>query len=369
MKNNAKQLAYQARDNEDEGHLHFSDFRRTFSREWNELKEHLLSEDRKKRLPQMTGFQRFWRIPFWLLKALFQKLNRFRRILLIVSFVLLFQEIRYSSSAEHINISLNSQYLGFFLLLFILMLELKDKLLARHELEAGRAVQKALMPEQNPKVPGWAIWLYSRSANDVGGDLLDYYAISPQRNGIALGDVSDKGLGAALLMANLQATLRALAPDHPGLEQLGKKVNHIFYQEGLAKNFASLIYLEISAHSGRVRWINAGHLPPNLVRQRRIIELSKGEAALGLGANTDYTEQTVDLLPGDILVLYSDGLTDARNNEGAFFGEERMHTILIDSSLLKPDQIGASLLHHIDRFIDDAPVHDDLTLAIIQRVE
>src|SRR5512138_3275825 len=92
----------------------------------------------------------------------------------------------------------------------VLMLELKDKLLARSELEAGRTVQLALMPDRPPVVPGWDIWLYSRSANDVGGDLVDYLQIDPQRLGVMLGDVAGKGLPAALLMAKLQATLRAL---------------------------------------------------------------------------------------------------------------------------------------------------------------
>ncbi len=348
--------------------LSFDDFRRTLIREWHELKEHLLSEDRQKRLPQMSGFRKFIFIPIWLLKALFQKLNRFRQILLILSFVLLYQQIKFSLPDNQVRISMDSQALGFFILLFILMLELKDKLLARGELEAGRAVQKALTPPEKPQVPGWDIWLYTRSANEVGGDLLDYYVINSGRNGIAVGDVSDKGLAAALLMASLQATLRALAPDHDNLEELGKKVNHIFFREGLAKKFASLIYLELSAHSNCIRWINAGHLPPLLVSDGKVIELAKGEAALGLCNDTSYHAQKATLTSGEIFVLYSDGLSEARNTEGAFYGEERIHRLLLKSAPMSAEQIGAVLLQDVEGFIGDAPVHDDLTLAIIKRV-
>jgi len=352
----------------DEG-MRFDEIRRTLIRDWQDLKEHFLDEERQKRLPHMTPFQRCIRIPIWLIKALLQKLNWFRRLLLILSFAMIYQGMVAGLNANGSHGEVGPGFvLGFLLLLFVLMLELKDKVLARNELEAGRVVQNALRPDQCPTVPGWGIWLYTRSANDVGGDLLDFIAMPPQHYGIALGDVSDKGLAAALLMAKLQATLRALAPDTPRMADLGEKLNRIFYQDGLSKNFASLIYLELSPTSGQITWINAGHLPPVVLRQRQLTELPKGEAALGLAAQTRYSEHQWQMEDGDVLLIYSDGLSEARNEFGKFFGEDRIQKVLTNSASLNPKDIGAALLHHVDRFIGDARLHDDLTIALIQKL-
>jgi phosphoserine phosphatase RsbU/P len=360
---------YSESNKKNDDKMHIDEIRRTLIRDWQDLKEHFLDEERQKRLPHMTPFQRCIRIPIWLIKALMQKLNWFRRLLLILSFVMIYQGLVTVSGAGNSHSEVGPGFvIGFLLLLFVLMLELKDKVLARNELEAGRGVQNALRPDQCPTVPGWGIWLYTRSANDVGGDLLDFIAIPPQRYGVALGDVSDKGLAAALLMAKLQATLRALAPDSPGLADLGQKLNRIFYQDGLSKNFASLIYLELSPASGQINWINAGHLPPVLLRQRQLTELPKGDAALGLAAHTLYSKHEWQMEAGDVLLIYSDGLSEARNEFGKFFGEERIEKVLANSASLNPKDIGASLLHHVDRFIGDARLHDDLTIALIQKL-
>jgi serine phosphatase RsbU (regulator of sigma subunit) len=117
---------------------------------------------------------------------------------------------------------------------------LKDKLLAHGELESGRAVQRAMIPEQAPLVPGWNLWLFTRSANEVGGDLVDFLRMNGDRFGIAIGDVAGKGLGAALFMVKIQATLRALTPDHDSLTDLASKLNRICPRWNATK-FASLL--------------------------------------------------------------------------------------------------------------------------------
>jgi len=129
--------------------------------------------------------------------------------------------------------NINVRSLGFVILLVILLLELKDKLVATDELAVGRAVQIAMLPRDNPVVSGWEIWLYTHPANEVGGDLVDYIKMDSDRWGIAIGDVAGKGLGAAMLMSKLQATLRALAPGFQELSDLGSEVNRIIYRDGL----------------------------------------------------------------------------------------------------------------------------------------
>jgi hypothetical protein len=205
--------------------------RRTFSRSFADLQEFYLTTHRRDRLAGMGLVKRTLYLGLWLLTALFLKLTPPRRLLLLLSFWLMWQG-RIQIGLGDTRVTLGLPFLAIAVLLLILMLELKDKLLARSELEAGRVVQLALMPTRAPSIPGWDIWLFTRSANDVGGDLVDYLQIDPRRLGVALGDVAGKGLPAALLMAKLQATLRALASEYASLGELGRRVNRIVHRDG-----------------------------------------------------------------------------------------------------------------------------------------
>ena len=248
------------------------------------------------------------------------------------------------------------------------MLELKDKLLAHDELRIGRTVQKALLPEENPTLAGWSIWLFTRPANDVGGDLVDYINLDSDHLGLALGDVAGKGLGAALLMSKLQSTLRAIAPDYKSLSELGERINLIFCRDSLPNKFATLVYLELTQNSGNVRLLNAGHLPPSLVLHgSNVNELSRGAAALGLMKSSKFQEQEIELSPGDLLLTYSDGVTEARNERDEFFGDQRLISIIGKSAGVSPENVGEKILAEVDTFVGDAPRSDDLSLVIIKR--
>ena len=246
------------------------------------------------------------------------------------------------------------------------MLELKDKWLAHDELSVGRAVQIALLPQKNPVLEGWDIWLYTQPANDVGGDLVDYLYLDQSRLQIALADVAGKGLGAALLMAKLQATLRALAPNFKSLGELGSQVNEILCRDGLPNRFASLVYLEIMADSNKVRLLNAGHMPPLLIRDQKIIELPKGKPALGLQKKSKYNEQKLNLKSDDLMIIYSDGITEAQNEQGAFWGEQRLLNLVVKSSSLSANELGKRIIAAVERFIGDARRHDDVSLVILR---
>ncbi|HEX9971466.1 MAG TPA: PP2C family protein-serine/threonine phosphatase, partial [bacterium] len=215
---------------------------------------------------------------------------------------------------------------------------------------------------------GWDIWLYTQPANDVGGDLVDYLYLDQSRLQIALADVAGKGLGAALLMAKLQATLRALAPNFKSLGELGAQVNEILCRDGLPNRFASLVYLEIMADSNKVRLLNAGHMPPILIRDRKIVELPKGKSALGLHKKSKYNEQKIILKPNDVLVIYSDGITEARNEQGAFFNEQRLLNLLVKLSSLTVAELGKRIIAEVERFIGEARRHDDVSLVILRKI-
>src|SRR5690606_17975897 len=133
--------------------------------------------------------------------------------------------------------------------------------------------------------------------------------LDEHRLGVTLGDVAGKGLGAALVTATLQATLRAIAFSFTSLDALASHVNGIVCRDGPPGRFVSMLYAELATGSGHVRFVNAGHMPPIVVRRDGIEIMPKGSAALGLLSDASYCEQCLDLEPGDMLVIYSDGVT------------------------------------------------------------
>jgi sigma-B regulation protein RsbU (phosphoserine phosphatase) len=234
----------------------------------------------------------------------------------------------------------------------------------------------ALMPHPTPVFPGWDIWLFTRPANDVGGDLVDFLKIDDNRAFIVLGDVAGKGLPAALLMAKLQATLRALAPEFTSLSEIGSRVNTILNRDGLPNRFATLVYLEVSPVSGCVRVLNAGHMPPLLMEVRTsaqgvkttiVGEMATGSLALSLLPDAHYAEQTVDLAPGDTMIVYSDGVTEAMDDKQDFFGDDRLRAMLPALSSLPVAQVGGRIVDAVDTFVGSARPHDDLSVVVLRR--
>jgi hypothetical protein len=337
-------------------------FYRQTKKDFREIREFFLNRHREKQLEEMGKFRRAWYLTWWLIKILFLKLSSFRRILLILALYLIFTA---SDNGEINGIRIIISSLLFF---FIILLELKDKLLAREELEAGRSIQKALTPESNPEIPGWDLWLYTRSANDVGGDLVDYLKINGNRFGVAIGDVAGKGLPAALLMAKLQATLRAVVPDFSTLDKLAQKLNSIFYRDSLPNKFASMLYFEINSNSNQIRFVNAGHFPPIVTGHGQLTEMNKGAPALGIMVDSVFVEESYQINSSDLFIVYSDGVTEARNEEGDFFGEGGLKDMLPELEGLSATQAGENILENVDNFVGDARATDDLSLIILRRL-
>lgn len=347
--------------------LRRGDFSKNLSREWKELREFFITEERKKRLEAMNRFQKFIYMTGWLLKSLYMKLPPTRRILILVAFLLVIAGHQVANSNPIANQNELTTAAGL-ILLFILMLELKDKLLARNELEAGRSVQNALMPEEAPEFNGWSLWLFTRPANDVGGDLVDFIRLTDTKCGLAIADISGKGLGAALVMAKLQATLRAFTDVYPSLSELASKINNIYYRDTLPHSFASLIYLIAESESGNVRLFNAGHMLPLVVNGNSITELPKTSPAFGIMHNASYQEQEISVDKGGLIFLYSDGLTESVNQYDEFFGLDRLKMILPRLLHLSAPEIGKRMLDEVEYFAADSPSHDDLSMIIMKRL-
>lgn len=333
---------------------------KSFLRESKELTDFYLTEEQRDELKRMKRIKGSFYVSGWVLKAMFYKLTPLRRLMFIIGVFLL---VRVQASGGSFNLDGNALLGGCFLVLVIL-LELKDKLLAHDELEAGRKIQESLMPERTPAVNGWSVWLYTRSANEVCGDLVDFLRLEHDRFGIAMADVSGKGLHAALITAKLQATIRALAGEISTLPELIGRINTIVHRDSPSHIFSSLFYAECSESNGEIRYVNAGHFPALIVRNHKIEECEKGDAAIGLMAGVRFNEHAVELKTGEYFVLYSDGLTEAKNEQGTFFGKERFLE-LITAAKGTPENVGFAVLREVERFIGSSTPSDDLSLIII----
>jgi serine phosphatase RsbU (regulator of sigma subunit) len=339
-------------------------FFKSFRRDFKDLKNYYISEEKHLRLKNMNWFKRIFMFSWWLLKSMILKLTPFRRVVLIVG--ILFLVVRIDASSNGDSALADTHMLGVLLILFVLMLELKDKLLAHDELEAGRKIQNALMPEESPLFNGWSLMLFTRSANEVSGDLVDFIKIEPDKACLLISDVAGKGLRAALLTTKLQATVRSFVEDLE-TEKLVSKVNDIFYRDSLRNIFASLIYIEISEKTGQLKYVNAGHLPPLLIGTNGLKEMPKGDAALGLMKNVSYSENVLELNSGDFFFAYSDGLTEARNESGFFYGTERLKNLLAHPKNCNAKEIGDAVIADLDKFVGDNSNNDDLSLLIVKR--
>jgi hypothetical protein len=349
--------------------LQSNDLFHSLKRDLIDVYDFYLDRESKDRLSRMNRVKRGFVLSFWLIKAMFFKLTSARRLLLLVAFVFAVSGSNVAYNSDHFSVRADFKIISFVIVLVILMLEIMDKLLAHDELMVGKKVQAALMPNDNPVLKGWDVWLYTRSANEVSGDLVDYLHVGEGRLGVTLGDVAGKGLGAALCMARIQATLHAIADDFSSLAALMTRMNKIVCRDGLPTRFSTLVYVEAPAGAGTLRLVNAGHYPPIVLSGGEHVILKPGAPALGITKDSKYAEQKVHLHKGDALLIYSDGITDARNEKGVHFDDKRLLALLPGLKGMTAEAMGKTIVDAVDRFIGEARPNDDLSLAIIRRAE
>lgn len=338
-------------------------FRHGVSRDLRSLYEFYVDEDTRAGLAEKSRFRRWLLQIGWLLRSAILSLSPIRRALLVLGLLAFVIGIDNNDGARDTGwlvVSLATVTL-------VLLLELKDKLIARDELEVGREIQLSLLPSDNPTLKGWDIWLHTQAANDVGGDLVDYIRFPVDRLGIVLGDVSGKGLGAALLMAKLQATLRAVVYEGMPLAELGSSTNRIMCRDGIVGKFATLVYLDLGPGESRVRILNAGHMPPLVVRREGIGTLEPRSLPVGVEPTETYEEQSLDLRPDELLVVYSDGVTEARNVTGEFFGDARLLELLPQTYGLPVEAAGGHVLGAVQAFVGQERLPDDLSVVLVRR--
>ncbi|HZN56406.1 MAG TPA: PP2C family protein-serine/threonine phosphatase [Candidatus Polarisedimenticolaceae bacterium] len=313
----------------------------------------------------MGHLKRFFWVVGWLSVNLLRRLSANRRLLLLLALFLFLFRVRIDKPTYQLD--LDTSRLAFVPVMLVLMLELKDKLLARDEIEVARQVQLSLLPRKHPEIAGWQVFGVTTAANDVGGDLIDYLDGADGRTGLALGDVAGKGMGAALLCAKLQATLRALAPEASDLAQLGARLNGVLERAGLDNRYATLFYCEIEAGRPEVRYLNAGHNPALLVRGRSILALGASSLPLGMLPAASYVQGSALLDAGDRLVLYSDGITEAASASGEEYGTERLRRIVLDHASRSAEELARRVLADVSAFVGGEKPHDDQSILVLGR--
>jgi sigma-B regulation protein RsbU (phosphoserine phosphatase) len=237
------------------------------------------------------------------------------------------------------------------------------------QLKEARRIQMQTLPQTAPVIEGIEIAGQGHPAASVGGDYYGYIRLRDDRWGIAVADVTGHGIGAALMMSDLQATLRASAHLNQNPRDCVAWVNWLFSQpsEHDVSKHASLFYAVIEPATRTLKYTNAGHNPPLLIRaDGSVTRLSSGGVLLGVLATSTYELATVDLRPGDLLLIYTDGITEAPNTNGEMFEEERLLDNLQRHRNLGAAEIITRLMDDLQRFQGDEPLQDDVTLVCLK---
>ncbi len=243
---------------------------------------------------------------------------------------------------------------------------------ANREMEIAREVQERLFPQEMPQLEGVSIAGACRPALGVGGDYYDVFTLQDGRLGLAIGDVSGKGISAALLMASLRASLRGVTIDNPReFAKLMDKVNRLVYEASASNRYATFFFGAFDPATRVLECVNAGHNAPLVLRQKsdgsfEILRLEADGPVVGLLPFAVYTEQSLRLEPGDLLVSYTDGISEAMTHDDEEWGEERMMAAAANASSCTADEVLRTIFDEADKFTAGAPQHDDMSLLILK---
>ncbi len=243
---------------------------------------------------------------------------------------------------------------------------------ATRELEIAREVQERLFPQSMPTLAAGTIAGFCRPAQDVGGDYYDVFPLEDGRLGLAIGDVSGKGISAALLMSSLRASLRSTLMDSPSdFARVMDKVNRLIYEASTSSRYATFFFGALHPETLLLECVNAGHNPPMVLRERagaepEILRLPADGPVVGLLPGAAYSAQRLHLQPGDLLVAYTDGISEAMNDEYDEWGEERMLQSALGFPASSASAALATIFEAADAFTAGAEQNDDMTLLILQ---
>jgi serine phosphatase RsbU (regulator of sigma subunit) len=335
-------------------------------------------------LRKETRVRRFMKTTAALFWAMLMKLSPARRVFLLIA--LFFAIVALSGSQAGITISehhhevaLPNNFLPILLsvaaLLFLLALELADRVTMKRDLEIAREIQRWLVPASPPQVPGVEIAFVSRPANTIGGDYYDaFLRPSPsskpdsKRLLVVVADVAGKSVPAALLMATFQASLRTLAEANTSLLELVEGLNRYACAHSLGgRRFTTAFFGELEPETRILSYIRAGHDTPFIRRASGSLErLETGDLPLGVDAGARFTCGAVTMGPRDLLVIFTDGLIEAVNEADQEFGEPRVLEVLKSSDGAGAQGTLKNLMSAVDAFVGHARQHDDITCLLLR---
>ncbi|MGA8103419.1 MAG: PP2C family protein-serine/threonine phosphatase [Candidatus Acidiferrales bacterium] len=341
---------------------------------WTQFKSEAVESSRpyKQDFAGLTGKdQHSWKQPFKLLGALFvsvlKKLSPARRMFLLLTMcmaflaVIGFQFLLLTRGVEFI--------LAFGGLLILLVLVLADHISMQRDIEIAHEIQRWLVPRRAPDVPGVDLAFVTRPAKTIGGDYFDVFRRAFDGPLLmAVADVSGKSVPAAMLMATFQGSLRALGGASGTLAELVRGLNRQVCANSQNGRFTTAFLAELDPATGELTYLCAGHNPPILKRENGAFERLKSDnIPLGIELNEDYKTGTTCLAPRDLLVIYTDGVTEARNEDNQEFGEPRLVSLLEKTGGERSALTLSNLMQDLDAFVGAAVQHDDITCLIVRR--
>jgi phosphoserine phosphatase RsbU/P len=330
-------------------------------------------------LPERRGLKRFLRSAWALFKVMLMKLAPARRILLLIAVGLFFFPVL-AIFVPHMKPEEDANFYEFAAIaLFILLaLELADRVIMKRDLEIAREIQRWLVPNAPPAIPGVDIAFATRPANTVAGDYYDAFERPPAPGSsepgpllLVVADVAGKSVPAALLMATFQASLHTLAASPGPLDQLVRALNQYSTAHSLdGLRFTTAFFAELDAARRSLTYVGAGHNAPVLRRaDGRIERLTEGGPPLGIpsqDAPSSYACTTAAIAPGDALIIFTDGVVEALDQKGSEYGETRMIACLQAVGNSDAAAILQQLMSDVDRFVGQTRQHDDVTCLVLK---
>lgn len=332
-----------------------------------------MKEADEEELVNRRGRPRFWRIIKTLFWSLAMKLTPMRRVILVIACILFFIPNVNFQAHNKVTFDFNFGVISAILFLFLLALELTDKVTMKRDLEIAREIQSWLIPSNPPAVSGGDIAFATRPQNSVAGDYYDafYPTASAEENGklmLVIADVAGKSIPAALLMATLQASLRTIAGEGTPLAELVVRLNHYASAHSLdGRRFTTAVLAEYDPATRQLVYVNAGHNPPILRRAGGVPEkLEAGGLPLGIDASATYDTAAIELRPGDALILYTDGVIEAFNDKAEEFGNDRWLQAIRALPDWNAQESLQFLMKPVDEFVGFTRQSDDITCLVFR---
>lgn len=260
-----------------------------------------------------------------------------------------------------------------------LLRESQEKSRLESELEIARQVQSQLFPQAAPNVSGLHLFGVCKAARSVSGDYYDFLELGENRVGLVLGDVSGKGISAALVMAGIQSALRAqFYNGHPlrvplessriSTAQIVARLNRQLYENTPAEKYVTFFYGVYDGKTRKLTYTNAGHLPPVLFREGQEVRLRTGGTVVGLFTSVGFEEEEIQMEPGDVLLAYTDGITEPENTYGEEFGEERVLEVARRALAATPELLVDEIYRSVSDWTGSPELQDDMTLIVAKAV-